>query len=376
MRRFPLRTLVLMVLAVAAFVRLYVITHAPRAPEGPHAPPPASTTGPQAPSAGPSPACRTLDRALEAAIRSPESGKVAAEARLQLDSCGSVPIRACELGAALDARSPLSAGDTPLRDLLTRLCQQCAPGMNPCAQSFSRSLLVVQSGQPPDVVALRWNLEHAGPATAEACASFVRSTLVPATVATVELKPGQREVLGMAAPLCAQTPGALPASVVNAAVVQQGSHVPELVKLAVSPAITAGPVKPEEVVGAPEGRNAFDGNEKTGVDLGNAVTGKRWDADGALRAQFAPPIKQVASLRVRASGPGTLRAIIRTEKGVGLEDPERGMNFVAPTACHFKGTGQWEACKLEVPLLDVDAVSVFPEAKKISLYEVEVLGAR
>jgi hypothetical protein len=360
-----------MVIALAAFVRLYVVSHAQRAPEATQAPPAAP-----APNAGPSAACRTLDKALEAALREPESGKLAAQARLQLDACGSAPMRACELGPALEARSPLSAGDSPLRDLLSRLCQQCASGMNPCAQSFSRSLQAVVTGQAPDAAALRWNLEHAGPATSEACTSFVRATLVPAALATEELSPGQRSVLGVAAPLCARTAGALPASVVNAAAVQQGSRAPELVKLAASPAITAGPVKPDEVLGAPEGRNVFDGNEKTGVDLGNTVTGKRWDVDGALRAQFAPPIQQLASLRVRASGPGTLRAIVRTPKGAGLEDTERGMSFVAPTACHFKGTGQWEQCKLEVPLLDVDALSVFPEAKKVSLYEVEALGMR
>lgn len=377
MRRFPLRTVLLMAIALLAFGRLYYVTH--------QGPPPADQGGrvvdvtppaPSQPSVAPPLACRTLERALEAAIRAPDNAKAVAEAGHQLEACPTTPTRACELGAALNARSPLSEGpSTPLRGLLAGLCQRCAPADNPCAWVVSRSMLVLTAGRSPDLEELRWSLEHAGPGTASACDTFVRTALVAAAQAPVTLKPAQRSVVGVAAPLCARA-GALPASVLHAAAVQQGAQVPELAKLTAAPAVTPGPLKPDAVTGAEAGRHAFDASEKSGVDLGNGSTGKRWEADGALRAQFAPPLKQLASLRVRARGPGTLRAIVRTPPGVGVDDPERGMTFVHPTACRFKGTGQWETCKLEVPLLEVDALSVFPEQPRISLYEVEVLGAR
>lgn len=383
MRRFPLRTVLLMAIALLAFLRLYYVTHTPSPPGSTPAPTAAqggrvvdvTPPSPGRPSDAPSPACRTLAKSLEAAIRAPDNAKAVAEAGQQLEACPTMPARACELGAALDARAPLSAGASPLRGLLEGLCQRCASGDNPCAWVATRSLLVATAGRDPDLEELRWNLERAGPGTASACDTFVRTALVSAAQAPVTLKPSQRAVLGVAAPPCAKA-GALPAAVLHAAAVQQGAQAPELAKLAATPPGTPGPLKPDQVTGAEAGRNAYDGSEKSGVDLGNAPTGRDWPTDGALRAQFAPPLKQLASLRVRASGPGTLRAIVRTPPGIGLEDAERGMSFVHPTACRFKGTGQWETCKLEVPLLEVDAVSVFPEQPKISLYEVEVLGAR
>ncbi len=384
MRRFPLRSIVLMVIALLAFLRLYAVTHSDRPPASPQVPSPAQgervvdvTPTPAQPSAAPPPACRTLERALEAAVRAPENAQAAAEAAQQLEACPVTPARACEQGPALEARSPLSdAASAPLRGLLAGLCQRCAASDNPCAWAASRSLLMLTAGRGPDLADLRWNFEHAGPGTADACETFLRTTLVPAAQAPITLKPAQRSVLGLAAPLCAKQAGTLPASVLHAAAVQQGAQVPELVQVATAPAVPAAPVPPDEVTGAEAGRNAFDASEKTGVDLGNGVTGRDWETDGALRAQFTPPLKQLASLRVRASGPGTLRAIVRTPPGIGLDDRERGMSFVHPTACRFKGTGQWETCRLPVPLLDVDAVSVFPERKMISLYAVEVLGAR
>ncbi len=132
---------------------------------------------------------------------------------------------------------------------------------------------------------------------------------------------------------------------------------------------------PGQITGAEAGSHAFDGSEKTGVDLGNGKT-PRWQADGALRAEFTPPLKQLTSVRVRAKGGGTLRAIVRTPEGVGLRDPERDFFFVHPTVCRYQGTGQWERCELPVPLLDVDAVSVFPERADGEVKELEIIGAR
>jgi hypothetical protein len=188
----------------------------------------------------------------------------------------------------------------------------------------------------------------------------------------------------------------LPAAVVHAAAVQRGSQAGDLVSLVapwvqeppsptdagtpmdagVSPALPSSPTAPEQITGAEAGRQAFDGDETTGVDLGGAVAGPRWEADGALRAQFEPPLKQLVRLRLRAKGPGTLRAIVRTPRGVGLEDKERGSFFVNPTVCQFQGTGQWESCTLMAPLVDVEALSVFPSQPKITLYAVDVRGTR
>jgi hypothetical protein len=219
-----------------------------------------------------------------------------------------------------------------------------------------------------------WNLEHAGPGTAAACAALVRTALVPAATTGGQFDAALRPLLAALAPPCAKA-GQVPAMVLSAAVVQQGAQAGELAGLATAPAAAPSAMAPEQITGAEAGRNAFDGNEKSGVDLGNGQT-PRWEADGALRGQFEPPLKQLTSLRVRAKGAGALRAIVRTPAGLGLEDRERGTFFVNPTVCQFKGTGQWETCTLKVPLLDVEAISVFPALPKISLYEVEVRGTR
>jgi hypothetical protein len=54
----------------------------------------------------------------------------------------------------------------------------------------------------------------------------------------------------------------------------------------------------------------------------------------------------------------------------------RKSRYVNPTVCKFKGAGGWEECRLPLPLRDVEAVSVFPGQERITLYEVEILGAR
>jgi hypothetical protein len=151
---------------------------------------------------------------------------------------------------------------------------------------------------------------------------------------------------------------------------------PMLVALVTASNVEVAAVDPDLVTGAEPRRQAFDRDVNTGVPVSNAAPGKRWAADGALRANYQPPLKHLASLRIRATGPGELRAIVRTPKGVGMEDPEGGFSFVNPTVCRFRGTGQWETCKPTVPLLDVDAVSVFPERSDVELKELEVIGAR
>ncbi len=386
MRRFPLRTLLLMVLALIVFVRLYVATHHPGSKEAgrPSGPRPGMTvevappTGAPTPSTTPvptaSPACNVLDRALDAVVHNPADASALAEAQRQMEACPEPPVRACELGAALDARAPLAAGESPARGLLTTLCQRCPAEANACAGNVTRMLEESSAGHARDPGEARWNLEHAGPGTAAACASLVRMALVPAATTGGTFDAALRPLLASLAPTCAKA-GQLPAAVLSAAVVQQGPQAGELAGLATASAAASSSMAPQQITGAEAGSHAFDGNEKSGVDLGNVQT-PRWEADGALRGQFEPPLKQLTSLRVRAKGAGTLRAIVRLPPGLGLEDRERGTFFVNPTVCRFKGTGQWEPCELKVPLLDVEAISVFPAQPKISLYEVEARGMR
>ncbi|MFP2911125.1 hypothetical protein ACLESD_40055, partial [Pyxidicoccus sp. 3LFB2] len=169
----------------------------------------------------------------------------------------------------------------------------------------------------------------------------------------------------------------LPDAVLRAAAAHQGLEAaPKLVALVTAPNVETGPMDPDLVTGGDAQRQAFDEDVNTGVPVSNAAPGKRWAADGALRAGYAPTLKHLASIRIRATGPGELRAIVRTPEGVGLKDPEGGFSFVNPTVCRFRGTGQWEVCKPTVPLVDVDAVSVFPEHADVELKELEVLGAR
>lgn len=379
-----------MLLALIVFVRMYFVTHSrPPKERGKHsaprpamevevAPPPGAVPKAPSPAGVPasstSPACSVLDRALEAVARSPEDGSAVAEAQRQMEACPTPPVRACELGAALDVRAPLAAGDSPTRGLLKALCQQCPAEANACAGSVNRALMEASTGHAREPGEALWNLENAGPGTPAACADLVRIALVPAATTGGKFEEPLRPLMDALVPRCAAA-GQVPASVLSAVVVQQGAKAGPLAGLATAPAATSAAMVPEQFLGAEAGRHAFDGNEKSGVDLGNAQA-PRWEADGALRGQFEPPLKQLTSLRVRAKGSGTLRAIVRMPPGLGLDDKERDTFFVNPTVCRFKGTGQWETCTLQVPLVDVEALSVFPEQPKISLYEVEARGTR
>ncbi|WP_323378877.1 hypothetical protein [Pyxidicoccus xibeiensis] len=380
MRRFPLRTLLLMLVALIAFGRLWWVTHQDVTP-GPRpeerAPKTATGDASQAAPLVPSPECRPLERALDAALRAPQDARVQAEARQRMDACPQPPPRACELGTALSVRAPLAAGeDAPLRGLLASLCERCPATANHCAQSVAQALLEAAIGRQPDLADLRWNLRHAGSAAAAACTSLVRLALVPAAQSDVPLEPAVRAILLELAPECGRGDH-LPAAVVRAAAVQQGvKEAPMLVAIAAAPTVESGAVEPDLVTGAEPARQAFDRDVNTGVPVSNASPGKRWAADGALRAGYTPTLKQLTSLRIRAKGPGTLRAIVRTPEGAGMKDPERGFSFVNPTVCRYQGTGQWERCELPVPLLDVDAVSVFPERADGQVQELEVHGAR
>lgn len=379
MRRFPLRTLLLMALALAAFIRLYLVTHREAERPAPAKPVVIETTPttPEAVSPASAQACRTLDRALEGAIRAPADATATTTARQQLDTCPEPPARACELGAALDARAPLDAGASPLRDLLDALCQRCPAGTNPCAGFVTRAVMGLAAGRASDAATVRWHLEHAGPAgTPAACAEITQSLLAPSALATDPLTAGQRELLAQLAPACAQA-GLFPANVLHAAVVQ--GDVPALAQLVQQmPAGTATVLKPSRTVGPRDGDKAFDGQEATGVELpAPAKTPPpRWEKDGALSAVFEPPIQGLSALRVRATGPGTLRAAVRTSDELGMNDPDSKTSFVLPVACRFKGTGQWETCALPTPLLDVEALSVFPDKEKLTVNEVEARGTR
>ncbi|HYO52140.1 hypothetical protein [Archangium sp.] len=372
MRRFPLRTLLLMTLALVAFVRLYYLTHTARrqAEHAPPAPAPSAKAG----SPASAQACRTLDRALEGAVRAPEDPAAFARARQQLEACPEPPVRACEIGAALEARSPPDAGATPQRELLEALCQRCPAGNNPCSGHVTRAVMGLGAGRPADPANVRWHLEHAGPGTPAACAEVVQSLLTPAALANDPLTAEQKQMLGQLAPACARA-GQLPANVLHAAVVK--GDVPALARLVQEkPADGSAPLKPDRTVGARGGEKSFDGQESTGVELAETPQAPRWEKDGALSAVFEPPVRQLTALRVRASGPGTLHAVVRTRDDLGKNEPDTQTSFVDPVACRFRGTGQWESCALPVPLLDVEALSVFPEQGKLTLSEVEARGTR
>ncbi|WP_426752601.1 hypothetical protein [Myxococcus sp. Y35] len=378
MRRFPLRTLLLMLVALIAFGRLWCVTHpdeASRPPSESQARAPAPTAGAPVPSSVPE--CRTLERTLENALRAPEEATVLAEARRQLEACAEPPVRACALGTALDMRSPLSNGEaTPLRGLLGTLCERCPPAANSCAQAVGQAMLAAAVGPQVDTARVKWNLEHAGPGLGAACASLVQLGLAPAAQSDITVRPPVLALVGALAPRCSQE-GHLDDAVLRAAAANLVAPVPALVALAAAPvAGEPGPVEPDRVEGTEPARQAFDRDENTSVAVGKAPRGERWDADGALRASYAPTLKQLVAVQVRATGPGTVRAIVRTPRGVGLTDPEKNFSFVNPTICRFQGTGQLELCQLQVPLRDVDAVSVFPEREDVALNELEVIGAR
>jgi hypothetical protein len=108
LRRFPLRTLLLMTLALVAFVRLYFITHR-------RAERPTPTVSDQA--------CATLAQALESVVRAPEDAAAAARARQQLAACSQPPASACALGSSLKSQ-----------ELLDALCQRCPAETPACTQ--------------------------------------------------------------------------------------------------------------------------------------------------------------------------------------------------------------------------------------------------
>jgi hypothetical protein len=353
LRRFPLRTLLLMALALLAFIRLWYLTGAERRTGSP---PPSEVAARAPEEEGPgAQACRTLERALEEVLKAPEDPGVLARAKELLEACPGPPARACALGEALEAHTGTEAGTTPLRELEEALCQRCPAASNPCAERVTRAVRTLGGGEAAEVSELRWSLEHAGPGKARACVEVTRSLLAPAAVTTKELTEGQREVLEALAPPCAKAK-LLPRSVLHAAVVEGG--VPSLAPLATGLELgEAAPLKPDEV------RTA-------------ETKGPRWEREGAWSAEFEPPVRLLTEVRVKASGGGTVRAVVRTVGGLGLVEPDTEKSFVLPTACRFRGTGEWEMCTLPVPLLDVEALSVFPEKESLEQFEVEALGER
>lgn len=352
MRRFPLRTLLLMALALLAFIRLWYLS---RAEHQGGSPPEMAARAPETEEGPGAQACRTLERALEAMMREPEEPRAFTRAQQLLEACPEPPARACALGEALRARSPTDAGTSPLRVLEEALCQRCPAASNPCAEHVTRAVMTLGGGRAAELSELSWSLEHAGPGKARACVEVARSLLALAAVTTEELTPGQREVLEELAPLCAKAK-LLPRNVLHAAVVE--GEVPSLAPLATGAA--AGEpslLKPDEV------RTA-------------EAKGPRWEREGAWSAEFEPPVRRLTAVRVKASGAGSVRAVVRTGGGVGLVEPDTGRSFVLPTACRFLGTGEWETCTLPVPLLDVEALGVFPEKEALEQLEVEALGER
>ncbi|WNG16399.1 hypothetical protein [Cystobacter fuscus] len=371
MRRFPVRSLLLMTLALVAFARLYYVTH--REPEGGPAPVPPRGT-PSTPSPG-APTCPTLEKSLESVLKAPEDAMALASARRELDACPTPPVRACELGPALEARFPLAAGMAPARELLDVLCQRCPSGANPCAQAVVRAVRVAsQGGTPPPALPL-WHLEHAGPGTQEACAEVVRTLLAPAALDEEPPTQERKRWLEQLTPVCARE-GQVSSPLLRAVVAQ--GDVPALASLVQTamPATSTAVLEPDRVVGPQGAERAFDGQESTSVTLTVAEQAPRWRKDGALSAVFESPVQALTALRVRARGPGLLRAAVRVEEAVGLSDPDTGTNFVRPRVCQFQGTGQWESCALPAALLNVEALSVFPTKSSLSLIDVEIGGTR
>jgi hypothetical protein len=356
-----------MAVAVIAFARLWYVTHKNPEPEAAPAAPPRPGMAVDVAS----PACATLDRALDALVRNPTDAGALDEARRKLEACAQPTDRACELGPALDARAPLTAPPSPARELLGALCQRCPVRTNPCAGLVSRALGEGLPGRTLSPAEARWNLEHAGPGLPAACASLVREALAPAAMTEGDVKPGHPALLTELAPVCAKA-GHLPVAMVNAALVQRGAQAGGLAALAV-----AGPtyIKPSRVTGVEGGQQAFDESEKKGVELSAAASAHRED-EGALFAWFEPRLRQLTGLRIMAKGPGSVRAIIPAPRGVGLKDEQRDQFFVNPTVCQFQGTGQWELCALGVPLLEVEALAVFASAPKITVYELDAQGTR
>jgi hypothetical protein len=371
LRRFPVRSLLLMTLALVAFARLYYVTHT--APEGGTAP--IAPRGiPSVPSPG-APSCPTLEKTLEGVLKAPEDATALASARRELEACPAPPLRACELGPALDARFPLTAGMAPARELLDGLCQRCPAGANPCARAVVRAVRASSLGGTPPPALPLWHLEHAGPGTQEACAEVVRTLLAPAALDEVPPTRERKTWLEQLTPVCARE-GQVSSPLLRAVVVQ--GDLPALASLVQTamPATKTAVLKPDRIVGPEGAEQAFDGQESTSVSLSVAEQAPRWRKDGALSAVFEPPVQALTALRVRARGPGLLRAVVRVEEEVGLSDPDTRTNFVRPRVCQFQGTGQWESCALPAALLNVEALSVFPTKSPLSLMDVEITVTR
>ncbi|AFE05397.1 hypothetical protein COCOR_03716 [Corallococcus coralloides DSM 2259] len=374
-RRFPLHTLLLMLVALLAFARLYYVSHqAPPAP-APGKAPGAAPVKITPPDLGPA-ACRGLDAVLGDLLQSDggtggDAGTAWSDARRQLGDCPTPPAAACARGPALASRAPLTAKDDLPRELLATLCERCAPADNPCGQAVTRALQEAARRENPPLQEASWSLEHAGPALGAACQELARQAVGPAAVTGPEVEPQLLALTEALAPTCVKT-GQLPAPLLNAAAVHQAQRAPMLATLNRADAVETKPIEPDQPTGPGDAFRAFDRDELSGVKLPMADAG----TDAALRLGYAPSLKYVVSFQVRATGPGSLRAHVRAPDGVGHAQPGGKGFFVDPTVCRFHGTGRWEICKPGVPLLDVDAVSVLPERPGVELKELEIIGAR
>jgi hypothetical protein len=367
-RRFPLHTLLLMLVALLAFARLYYVSH-----RAPPAPPPAPST--VAPLDLGRAACRSLDAVL-ADVLAPDAGLAGADpawgaARRQLQDCPTPPASVCARGPALAALAPGFGPEAPPRGMLATLCERCAPADNPCHMAVTRALGQATRRQPFDVLEAKWSLEHAGPSLGAACRELARLAVGPAAVSGPDVEPPLLSLLEPLVPACVKT-GQLPLPLLHAAVVQQHARVPQLAALTAVEPVEAKPLGPDQTAGPGDAFRAFDRDELSGVKLpvGTGADG----SEGALRLGYAPTLKQVVSFQVRATGPGSLRARVRAPEGVGRQ--EGSGFFVDPTVCRFQGTGRWESCKPAVPLLDVEALHVLPARPGVELQELEVEGAR
>ncbi|RKH69422.1 hypothetical protein D7X96_14870 [Corallococcus interemptor] len=372
-RRFPLHTLLLMLVALLAFARLYYVSHqAPPAPAPGKAPggTPVRITPPDL---GPA-ACRGLDAVLGDLLSSDggtpgDAGTAWSDARRQLGDCPTPPAAACARGPALAALSPVTAKDGLPRELLATLCERCAPEDNPCGQAVTRALREAAARKNPPLQEATWSLEHAGSALGSACQELVRQAVGPAAVTGPALEPQLLALTEALAPTCVKT-GQMPAPLLNAAAVQQAHQAPLLATLNTAGAVETKAIEPDQKSGPGDAFRAFDRDELSGVKLPMAGT------ETVLRLEYAPSLKYAVSFQVRATGPGTLRAHVRAPDGVGNAEAGGKAFFVDPTVCRFHGTGRWEICKPGVPLLDVDAVSVLPERPGVELKELEIIGAR
>ncbi|MBZ4371145.1 hypothetical protein K8612_05780 [Corallococcus sp. AS-1-6] len=375
-RRFPLHTLLLMLVALLAFARLYYVSHqAPPAPAPGKAPGAKQPVRITPPDLGPA-ACRGLDAVLGDLLQGDggaggDAGTAWSDARRQLGDCPTPPAAACARGPALALRAPLTAKDDLPRELLATLCERCAPADNPCAQAVTRALReAARRGNPP-LQEASWSLEHAGAALGSACQELARQAVGPAAMTGQVVEPQVLALTEALAPTCVKT-GQLPAPLLNAAAVQQAHRAPLLATLNTAGAVETKPIEPDQTAGPGDAFRAFDRDELSGVKLPMADAG----TGSALRLAYAPSLKSVASFQVRATGPGSLRAHVRAPDGVGHAEPGGKGFFVDPTVCRFHGTGRWEICKPGVPLLDVEAVSVLPERPGVELKELEIIGAR